>query len=79
MGELTYNEVEGDLSSSWNLAQDSVFVSEDRLFLVLPSGETDPFGRGVTLTISAANLRPRYKDLARSCRAERRRVPAQAS
>lgn len=78
MGELAYDEVEGDFSS-WNLARDSVFVSEDRLFLVLPSGETDPFRRGVTLTISAVNVRPLYKDLARSCRAERRRAAAQAS
>lgn len=54
MGEFTYNKVESDFSS-WNLTRGSVSLSEDRLFLVIPSCKTDPFRRGITLTISAAN------------------------
>ena len=54
MGEFTYNKVESDFSS-WNLTRSSVSLSEDRLFLVIPSCKTDPFCRGITLTISAAN------------------------
>ena len=54
MGEFTYNKVESDFSS-WNLTRGSVSLSEDRLFLVIPSCKTDPFRRGITLTISAAS------------------------
>ena len=54
MGEFTYDKVESDFSS-WNLTRGSVSLLEDRLFLVIPSCKTDPFRRGVTLTISAAN------------------------
>ena len=53
MGEFTYNNVESDFSS-WNLTRGSVSLLEDRLFLVLPASKTDPFRRGVTLTIPAA-------------------------
>ena len=53
MGEFTYDKVECDFNS-WNLTRGSVSLSEDRLFLVLPASKTDPFRRGVTLTISAA-------------------------
>ncbi len=54
MGEFTYNKVESDFSS-WNLTRGSVSLSEDRLFLVIPFCKTDPFRRGITLTISAAS------------------------
>ena len=54
MGEFTYNKVERDFSS-WNLTRGLVSFSEDRLFLVIPSCKTDPFRRGITLTISAAS------------------------
>ncbi len=54
MGEFTYDKVESDFSS-WNLTRGSVSFSEDRLFLVIPSCKTDPFRRGIILTISAAN------------------------
>ena len=53
MGECTYDKDEHDFSS-WNLTRGSVSLQEDRLLLVLPSSKTDPFRRGVTLTISAA-------------------------
>ncbi len=54
MGDFTYDKVENDFSS-WNLTRGSVSLSEDRLFLFIPSCKTDPFRRGVTLTISAAS------------------------
>lgn len=54
MGKFTYDKVESDFSS-WNLTRGSVSLSEDRLFLVIPSCKTDPFCQEVTLTISAAS------------------------
>ena len=54
MGEFTYDKVENDFGL-WNLTRGSVSLSDDRLFLVIPSCKTDPFRRGVTLTISAAS------------------------
>ena len=54
MGEFTYDKLKNDFSS-WNLTRGSVSRSEDWLFLVIPSCKTDPFCRGVTLTISAAS------------------------
>ena len=54
MGEFTYNKVESNFSS-WNLTRGSASLSEDRLFLVIPSCKTDPFCQGVTSTISAAS------------------------
>ena len=44
MGEFTYNKVESEFSS-WNLTKDSVFLSENRLFLIIPSCKTDPSGK----------------------------------
>lgn len=56
MDELFYDEARGGFSF-WNLTRYSKNFSEDRLFLVcmyvIPSGGTDLFCRGVTLTISA--------------------------
>ena len=52
MGEFTYDDFESDFNS-WNLTQGSVSLLEDRSFLVLQASTTDPFCRGVTLTISA--------------------------
>lgn len=54
MGKFTYDKVESDFSS-WNFTRGFVSLSEDRLFLVIPSCKTDPFRQGVTLTISAAS------------------------
>ena len=54
MGEFTYDKVVSNFSS-WNLTRGSVSLLEDRLFLDIPSCKTNPFRRGVTLTISAAN------------------------
>ena len=51
MEEFTYDKVECDFNS-WNLTWGPVSLSEDQLFLV-PASKTDPFRRGVTLTISA--------------------------
>ncbi len=52
MGEFTYDKVECDFNS-WNLTRGSVFVLQDPLFFVFPASKTDPFRRGITLTISA--------------------------
>ena len=53
IGKFTYDNIEPDFSF-WNLTQGSVSLLEDRLFFILPASKTDPFCRGVTLTISAA-------------------------
>ena len=53
MGEFTYDKVKCNFNS-WNLTRGSVSLSENRLFLVFPASKTDPFRRGVTLTILAA-------------------------
>lgn len=54
MGKFTCNKGKSNFSS-WNLTRGFGSLSEDRLFLVIPSCKTDTFHRGITLTISAAN------------------------
>lgn len=54
MDEFTYDKVKSDFSS-WKLTRGSVSLSEDRLFLVIPSCKTDPFCQRIALTISAAS------------------------
>ena len=54
MGKFTYDGVESGFGS-WGLTRGSVSLSKDRLFLVISSCKTDPFHRGLTLTIWAAS------------------------
>jgi len=41
--------------AQWNLTQRSIQFKEDQLLLPLPSSKTDPFRKGVTITLSAFN------------------------
>lgn len=78
MDELIYDEAKGNFIS-WNLARDSVFISEDGLFLVLP------FWRKWADSFEKSRLRFRVKaavwgfSYERSNRAKRRRAVAQVN
>jgi len=41
--------------AQWNLTRRSIQFEEDRLLLTLPSSKTDPFPKGVTITLSASS------------------------
>ena len=57
MGEFTYKSKDrhDEDFHSWILTRRRVRLHEDHLKLTLPSSKTDPFRRGVTLTIAAAD------------------------
>jgi hypothetical protein len=56
-GEITWTVndlIHGNTEfAQWNLTRRSIQFEEDRLLLTLPSSETDPFRKGVTITLSA--------------------------
>jgi hypothetical protein len=57
-GEFTWSEnnlVHGHTEfAPWNLTQRSIQFEEDRLFLTLPNSKTDPFRKGVTITLASS-------------------------
>ena len=56
MGEFTWSQ--SDRTSDfkqWHLTRSSVIFQNDSLQVTLPSSKTDPFRRGVTLTIAAVD------------------------
>ena len=60
MGEFTYKKADrefGTLYSKWFLAKQSIRVAEGgaSMQLRLPTSKTDPFRKGITLTIAATN------------------------
>lgn len=54
-GEFTYTQTEAQDPnfSDWHVTRRSVQLYPDKLYLSLPSSKTDPFRRGITLTIAA--------------------------
>lgn len=56
-GEFTWREkdLENELFAKWHLTTSSVIFYDDFLLLTLPVSKTDPFRRGVTISIAAAN------------------------
>jgi integrase len=57
VGEFTYTAVEAadPEFSQWHLTRNSTALHKDHMELLLPSSKTDPFRRGVSLTIAAAH------------------------
>ena len=55
-GEFTYTirDLTDPSFESWHLTRKSVHLEADKLFLSLPASKTDPFRRGITLTIAAS-------------------------
>lgn len=55
MGEFTWSQQDGEQPdfAAWNLTRGSVKLYEDHLLLLLPASKTDPFRRGVSITIAA--------------------------
>ncbi len=56
MGEFTWSQ--SDRTSDfkqWHLTRSSVIFQNDSLELTLPSSKTDPFRRGITLTIAVSD------------------------
>ena len=56
IGEFTYSQ--SDLNTEfdrWHITRGSVTLHKDHMELSLPSSKTDPFRRGVLLTIAAAD------------------------
>jgi len=58
VGEFTYREIDKQLGRSfsrWFLTKQSIIVSRDATYLELtiPASKTDPFRKGITLTIAA--------------------------
>ena len=59
MGEFTYEEEDRELGGSfwkWFLTKQHISISRDRthLELMLPASKTDPFRKGIILTIAAS-------------------------
>ena len=56
IGEFTYTARDRDAAdfSQWFLTRRSVRLHQDHLELTLPVSKTDPFRRGITLTVAAA-------------------------
>ena len=54
-GEITYSQSEAQDPnfSDWHVTRRSVHLHPNKLYLSLPSSKTDPFRRGITLTIAA--------------------------
>ena len=60
MGEFTYKEADRELGGSfskWFLTKQHITISTDRTYmeLTLPAYKTDPFRKGITLTIAASH------------------------
>lgn len=56
VGEFTWTEADlSDDFQHWHVTRRSVTLYEDYMELTLPSSKTDPFRRGITLSIAAAN------------------------
>ena len=60
VGEFTYRATDislGTSFASWFLTKNSIRLSNDRTYmeLTLPSSKTDPFRKGIKLTIAASN------------------------
>lgn len=57
VGEFTYSarDLQAEDFSDWFLTRRSVRLYEDHLELTLPASKTDPFRRGITLTVAATN------------------------
>ena len=60
VGEFTYSEKDRELGASfasWFLTKGSIRISESGSYmeLTLPSSKTDPFRKGITLTIAASH------------------------
>jgi len=60
VGEFTYKEADRELGTSyskWFLTKQSITVAERGTFmqLTLPASKTDPFRKGITLTIAASS------------------------
>jgi len=60
VGEFTYRETDMQLGvsySKWYLTKQSIRMAEDETYmeLTLPASKTDPFRKGVTLTIAAGS------------------------
>ncbi len=56
VGEFTWTEADlKDDFQRWHITRRSVTLHDDHLELTLPSSKTDPFRRGITLSIAAAN------------------------
>lgn len=55
-GEFTYTARDADSSgfAAWHLIRDSIDIQADRMTISLPASKTDPFRRGVVLTVAAA-------------------------
>lgn len=55
-GEFTYTQREAQDPSfgSWHLTRGSIRLEADKLYLSLPASKTDPFRRGITLTIASS-------------------------
>ena len=56
VGEFTYSNSDREKAdfSQWFLTRDSVTLFDDYLELRLPASKTDPFRRGITLTVAAS-------------------------
>ena len=56
IGEFTYTarDLQAEDFGDWFLTRRSVRLHEDHLELTLPASKTDPFRRGVTLTVAAS-------------------------
>ena len=60
VGEFTYKEADRELEASfskWFLTKQHIAMSRDRTYLelMLPASKTDPFRKGITLTIAASH------------------------
>lgn len=56
-GEFTYSpqDQKNPAFSEWHITRRSISLQTDKLYLSLPLSKTDPFRRGITLTIAASN------------------------
>ena len=56
IGEFTWSESEWDSGDfqQWHVTRGSVLLEKDKLQLSLPASKSDPFRRGVTITVAKA-------------------------
>ena len=55
IGEFTWTSFDAADFCRWNLTRGSISIKANKLELILPSSKTDPFRKGVTITIAASN------------------------
>ncbi len=56
VGEITHTptDLQDSNFGTWHLTRRSIQLESDKLYLSLPSSKTDPFRRGITLTVAAS-------------------------